>query len=235
MKKYAHSKKSTKPLRAEQIRELNLRKVGPGSTVKSVELLYGESHPQFGGSYGAQYDKATGKISKTYRAQSISVAEPGAVAGPTPNPNPAPAQTIKWFITTGIFGTINLAYASGGAYLPIAPTSANTFPIQATMPTDWSNVVDPNGMFGAAPQPNTPSDIAIWVASNAYGEVENNYKSGNYELAFLQMGGPDGINWIASDPENNVFIDPNTTQGTIDWMKGLFVPQAGSHILPISY
>ena len=71
--KYTHAKESTKPLRAEQIRELNLRKVGAGSTVKSVELIYGEQHPLFGGSYGAQYDRTTGKISKTYRAQSISV------------------------------------------------------------------------------------------------------------------------------------------------------------------
>jgi len=231
MKKYVHAKESTKPLRAEQIRELNLRKVGAGSTVKSVELIYGEKHPLFGGSLGAQYDKNSGEISKNHRAQSISVAKAEA----NPNPNPNPAQTIKWLISTGIAGTVNLAYASQGAYLPITPTAGNTFPIQATMPTDWSNVVDPFQMFVSAPAPNTPSDIAVWVASNAYGEVENNYKSGNYELAFLQTGGADGINWIASDPENNMWLDPNTSQGTIDWMKGLFVPQAGSHVLSISY
>lgn len=225
MKKYVHAKESTKPLRAEQIRELNLRKVGAGSTVKSVELIYGEKHPLFGGSLGAQYDKNSGEISKNYRAQSISVA----------NPNPAPVHTIKWLITTGIAGSLHLAYAYQGAYLPIAVTAGQIFPIQATMPTDWSNVVDPFGMFVSAPAPNTPSDIAVWVASNAYGEVENNYKSGNYELAFLQTGGADGINWIASDPENNAWLDPNTSQGTIDWMKGLFVPQASSHVLSISY
>jgi|FLMP01.1.fsa_nt_emb hypothetical protein len=73
MKKYVHAKESTKPLRAEQIRELNLRKVGAGSSVKTAEFIYGEKHPLFGGSLGAQYDKDSGAISKNYRAQSISV------------------------------------------------------------------------------------------------------------------------------------------------------------------
>lgn len=230
MKKYTHAKESTKPLRAEQIRELNLRKVGAGSTVKSVELMYGEKHPLFGGSYGAQYDKTTGEISKNYRAQSISVAKAGA----NPNPNPNPVQTIKWFITTGIPGTVSLAYAFGGAYLPITPVSANTFPIEATMPTNWANVVDPNGMFGAAPPANTPADITISIGAAVGSEVEDNYKAGNFELAFLQMGSPDGINWIASDPSNNMFIDPNTTQGTVNWMEGLFVPQAASHVISLT-
>jgi hypothetical protein len=66
--KYSHTKSKT-PKELEKIsKSRDLRKV---SSHKTVERVYGHFHGLFGGSLGASYDKSTGEISKTHRADSI--------------------------------------------------------------------------------------------------------------------------------------------------------------------
>ena len=73
MKKYTHSKESTKELRTEQKRALDMRKSSEevDSLVITVERQFGSSHPKFGASLGSSYNKSTGAISKVNRSESI--------------------------------------------------------------------------------------------------------------------------------------------------------------------
>lgn len=74
MKKYVHSKESTKPLRAEQKRALDIRKSSDevDSLVKTVERQFGFFTPKFGGAWGSSYNRTTGAISKNYRAKAVA-------------------------------------------------------------------------------------------------------------------------------------------------------------------
>ena len=69
MNKYTHSKESIKPLRAEQKRTLDIRKIVNQTT---VERIYGFFTPKFGGSLGSTYNSATGAIGKNKRAQAVA-------------------------------------------------------------------------------------------------------------------------------------------------------------------
>lgn len=69
MNKYTHSKESTKELRMEQKRALDIRKIAKQTT---VERQFGHFHPKFGSALGASYDGSTGVISKTKRSESVS-------------------------------------------------------------------------------------------------------------------------------------------------------------------
>jgi hypothetical protein len=69
MKKYVHSKESTKELRMEQKRALDIRKIANQTT---VERQLGHFHPKFGSALGTGYDGSTGVISKTRRAESVA-------------------------------------------------------------------------------------------------------------------------------------------------------------------
>ena len=68
MKKYTHSKESTKPLLKKHQRALDIRKIDNHTT---VERQLGHFHPKFGSSLGVAYDGATGVIAKTKRAESV--------------------------------------------------------------------------------------------------------------------------------------------------------------------
>lgn len=68
MNKYTHVKESTKQLRREQERALNIKRV---ANHKTVERLFGFFFPSFGSSLGVSYDGANGFITKTNRAQSV--------------------------------------------------------------------------------------------------------------------------------------------------------------------
>jgi len=69
MKKYVHAKESTKELRLEQKRALDIRKIDNQTT---VERQLGHFHPKCGSSLGTGYDGATGVVSKTKRAESVA-------------------------------------------------------------------------------------------------------------------------------------------------------------------
>lgn len=71
--KYKHSKTSSLDSdpsnpKSRSEKEKRLRKA---SNHKSVEMIYGESYPQGGGSLGVSYTKGTGEISKKHRADSV--------------------------------------------------------------------------------------------------------------------------------------------------------------------
>ena len=67
--KYSHTKSSKDNIRKHSEDKRNhFRKV---SSHKTVERVYGHFHGLFGASLGASYDKSTGEISKTHRADSI--------------------------------------------------------------------------------------------------------------------------------------------------------------------
>ncbi len=74
MKKYTHAKENTKTLLKKQQRSLDLRKSSDqaGSLVITAERIYGFFTPDFGGSWGANYNKTTGVISKNYRAKAVA-------------------------------------------------------------------------------------------------------------------------------------------------------------------
>ena len=74
MKKYTHSKESTKELRLEQKRALDIRKSSDedDSLVITVERAFGFFTPKFGGSLGSTYNRATGAIGKNYRAKAVA-------------------------------------------------------------------------------------------------------------------------------------------------------------------
>ena len=61
--KYSHSK--TKPLRAEQQRALDIRKIANQTT---TERTFGTHSPKFGMTLGASYNGTTGVIAKVNRA-----------------------------------------------------------------------------------------------------------------------------------------------------------------------
>lgn len=66
--KYSHSK-SQKPDQLSKVsKAISPRKV---ASHKTVERVYGHFHGLFGASLGSSYNKSTGKISKTHRADSI--------------------------------------------------------------------------------------------------------------------------------------------------------------------
>jgi hypothetical protein len=65
MIKYHHSKQPYEKSVKEKKKRLRI-----ADSHKTVEQGYGTQHPNYGGSLGAAYDKATGSISKTHRADS---------------------------------------------------------------------------------------------------------------------------------------------------------------------
>jgi len=78
--KYNHSKTpsshESKPIRVLDHEtstprglKASIRRIADNHT--TLERIYGELHPQFGGSLGAEYNKADGKVEKTNRAASI--------------------------------------------------------------------------------------------------------------------------------------------------------------------
>ena len=74
MNKYTHAKESTKELRMEQKKALDIRKSSDeaDSLVITVERVFGFFAPKFGGSLGSTYNRATGAIGKNKRAQAVA-------------------------------------------------------------------------------------------------------------------------------------------------------------------
>jgi hypothetical protein len=66
--KYSHKKSQDKLAVDRKDKSATPRKV---SSHKTVERVYGHFSGLFGGSLGSEYNKTTGKISKTHRADSI--------------------------------------------------------------------------------------------------------------------------------------------------------------------
>lgn len=66
MNKYKHIK-SEKP-KEELVYSDEIRKSENHNT---VEFIYGEKYPKFGGSLGVSYDKTSGEITKKHRADSV--------------------------------------------------------------------------------------------------------------------------------------------------------------------
>ena len=67
MIKYHHIKQPYEKSVKEKKKRLRI-----ASSHKTVEQGYGTQYPTFGGSLGAAYDKVTGAISKTHRADSLA-------------------------------------------------------------------------------------------------------------------------------------------------------------------
>ncbi len=66
MKKYKHTK--SEKLKKELVYSDDTRK---SENHKTVEFIYGEKYPAFGGSLGVSYDKTSGEITKKHRADSV--------------------------------------------------------------------------------------------------------------------------------------------------------------------
>lgn len=79
--KYNHSKTpsshESKPIRVlghetSLPRGLKASIIRIADTHTTLERIYGELHPQFGGSLGVAYNKSSGAIDKTHRADSVA-------------------------------------------------------------------------------------------------------------------------------------------------------------------
>ena len=160
----------------------------------TVERIYGELHPNFGGSLGAGYDKSSGAIDKTHRASAV-----GSLQASTPS-------VIEWdfseFQEVGL--AITIAYAFNGAYLPIVANSVGVYTISDTFPTDWTNVVDPNGMFATPPAAGVSSDIAI-INGSFTNPIFIPTLRVNDQV--LQLQDFSGVSWVTADV-NHQFIFP---------------------------
>lgn len=65
--KYNHSKLPKPHHRSEKKKALR-----KASNHETVEMIYGTQHPKGGGSLGVAYNKSSGAIDKTHRADSVA-------------------------------------------------------------------------------------------------------------------------------------------------------------------
>jgi hypothetical protein len=198
-----------KSLRAKEIRK--------AENHETVERVFGEFFPEFGSSLGVSYDKDTGDVTKAGRTPSIKSFVPSA----------GPAD-IVWSIQSPFSNTdVIIAYAYNGAYLFITPTGTE-YTISSVFPTDWTNVVDPDNVFTAAPPPNTPADIAI-----ISGTLSNPRP---VSFGFLDAPTPiqtqnfAGIPWVSADINHLFFVTPLSSDTAADYTR-LF--SLGTHNLVI--
>lgn len=199
MKKYVHSKESIKPLRAEQKRALDIRKIANQTT---VERQLGHFHPKFGSALGTSYDGVTGVVQKTNRAGS---------AGSAPK---AAEVTYEWSFSFVGGTSLRLSYISKVSgvisYTPITDKGNHTFDVAST-------------------NAGAPSSVAFWIDEAADIPVSTNYRVYCGLVPFYSTdGGATGINFVTLDtnPATNELITADVTSSLgsakIDWMDGLF-------------
>lgn len=175
---------------------------------QTVERAFGEFFPQFGSSLGVSYDKSTGLIEKLNLARSVK--SHGETAASTP-------QTIKWNITDNTTFGLIVAYALNGAYLPITPVGGE-YEISSVFPTDWSQVLDPNGTFTTAPAANTPADIAFIEGNIAVPQpVSVNFTATSAEIEVQRFMGI--VAWVSADVNHMFFMPPLTPSQIADYTQ----------------
>jgi len=185
-----------KSLRAKEIRK--------AENHETVERFFGEFYPQFGSSVGVSYDKDTGEVSKTGRTPSVKTYEA-----------PATSSSIVWSVDSP-FPAVTIAYAFNGAYLPITPAGTE-YTISAVFPTDWSNVVDPDNLFTAAPAVGTPADIAIIVGSISNPAPATFRFIDSPTPITPQMFG--AVSWVSADVNHMFFLQPLTPAQVTDYNR----------------
>lgn len=187
-------------------RGLRDKEIRKASNHKTVERAFGEFYPQFGSSVGVSYDKDTGEVSKTGRVPSIKSYEASA----------APASIVWNVDTRGLPFNLIIAYAFNGAYLPITP-SGTEYTISAVFPTDWSQVVDPDKVFTAAPAAGTPADVAVIEGTiNNPAPADFGFSDSPTPIQPQLFG---GITWVSADINHMFFVQPLTPAQVIDYNR----------------
>lgn len=199
MKKYTHSKESTKPLLKKHQRALDIRKIDNHTT---VERQFGHFHPKFGSALGTGYDGTTGVVQKTNRAGSVG-------SGPK-----SAEVTYEWSFSFVGGASLRLSYISkvGGVitYTPITDKGNHTFDVAST-------------------NAGAPASVAFWIDEATDIPVSDNYRVYCGLVPFYSTdGGSTGINFVTldTDPNTNELITADVTSSLdnakIAWMDSLF-------------
>ena len=205
MKKYVHSKESTKELSTKQKRALDIRKIANHTT---VERQLGHFHPKFGSALGTGYDGATGVVQKTKRAGS---------AGSSPA---SAGVTYEWSFSFVGGSSLRLSYVSkvGGVitYTPITDKGNYTFDVAST-------------------NAGAPSSVAFWIDEATDIPVNDRYAVYCGQVPFYSTNnGITGINFVTldTDPNTNELINADITadlnSAKIAWMDSLFSQNSSS-------
>ena len=199
MNKYTHAKESTKELRMEQKRALDIRKIANQTT---VERQLGHFYPKFGSALGTGYDGTTGVVQKTNRAGSVG-------SGPT-----SAEVTYEWSFSFVGGTSLRLSYISRVSgvisYTPITDKGNHTFDVAST-------------------NAGAPASVAFWIDEATDIPVSDNYRVYCGLVPFYSTdGGSTGINFVTldTDPNTNELITADVTSSLdnakIAWMDSLF-------------